>query len=227
MNKNYRQYAAECAGTFVLVFVGVGTVIMSTVAAQSVGVVAIAFAFGISIMAAVYMFAPISGAHINPAVTIGFLALRKIKLKKAVWYIISQLAGATLASVALMGVFASSHDFIANGVTTLGLNIHPLQGILAETLFTFFLMMIVLAFVGGKEEHVFHGALAIGLVITMDIMLGAVLTGASMNPARTFGPALVSGAWSNHLVYWLGPVTGALLAAPLYRYLYTDKSKEM
>lgn len=182
----------------------------------AIGVVGVAFAFGLAAMAAIYIFGSVSGAHINPAVTVTMLVFRKIKALKAVGYVVSQLVGAVLASLALWVSFGS-RKIIAAGVTVIRPGGTFAQGLIIEALLTFFLVTTILAFMDKDTERPFHGAVSIGLVITMDILLGAVLTGASMNPARTFGPALIARAWSAHFVYWVGPIAGALLAGAMHK----------
>lgn len=199
----FKQYLAEGIGTFILVFVGAGAVMANTLTNGGVGLVGIALAFGSAVMTMVYVFGRISGAHLNPAVTIALLADKKINLKDSLGYIAAQLTGATLAGVILFLSFGSL-GFVGKGVTTLSSSINASQGVLIEALLTFFLVLTVL--------NLNNGGVVIGLVIAMDILMGGALTGASMNPARTFGPALVSGVWINHWVYWVGPILGGLAA---------------
>jgi len=208
-----KQYIAECTGTFILVFIGVGAVIANVVSQGGVGIVGIALAFGFAVMASVYMFAGISGAHINPAITVALIVNRNISFAKGLGYITSQLVGASLAALGLWIVFGS-RDLLGSGVTILRPGVSLTQGFLTEAGLTFFLMMAVFAFIrnDAAKERWLHGAVVIGFVVAMDILLGGILTGASMNPARTFGPALLSGVWINHLVYWVGPIVGGLAA---------------
>ncbi len=208
-----KQFIAECAGTFVLVFIGVGAVIANAVSQGGLGIVGIALAFGFAVIASVYMFAGISGAHINPAVTVALIVNRSISFAKGLGYIVSQLIGASLAALGLWIAFGS-RSLLNPGVTVLSSGVSIVQGIIIEAALTYFLVLAVLFFIkkDASQERWLHGAVVIGFVVAMDILVGGILTGASMNPARTLGPALLSGVWINHWVYWVGPIVGGLAA---------------
>lgn len=207
---NFKKYLAELVGTFTLVLIGAGTVIANFASRGKVGLLGIALAFGFVVMVMVYVFGRISGAHLNPAVTIALFLKKKINFQDSVLYVIFQNLGAVLAGLVLLFSFGSS-DLVAQGVTVLGENISLFQGVAIESFLTFFLMMAILSFVD-QESEIIIGAAVIGVTISMDILFGGVLTGASMNPARTFGPALVAGVWNNHWIYWVGPILGAAVA---------------
>ena len=205
--KAYKTYLAELIATFGLVFIGAGAVL------ADVGIVGVALAHGLVLMCMIYAIAHISGGHVNPAVTIGLWITKKISTVRAAGYIISQLLGATIAALLLKVIFTASSSNL--GVPTLS-GVGFGTGILIETILTFFLVFVVFGVAVDKRAPKGLYGLAIGLVLTFDIFMGGALTGAAMNPARAFGPALVSGLWTNHLVYWIGPLIGGIIAAVLY-----------
>ena len=206
-----RKYCAEALGTFILTFIGAGAV-MANAFGSGMGIAGPALAFGFAACIAICMFGAISGAHINPAVTAGFFILKKIEAADALRYITAQIVGATAAGLALAWTLGSLVP-IGNAVTALRNTLHPVQGILIEALLTFFLMSAVLG--SGKErgQKPIHTGAIVGMVIAMDILAGGIFTGGSMNPARSFGPAIVAGIWKDQWVYWVGPILGASLGA--------------
>jgi MIP family channel proteins len=216
MNDNLlKKCVAEAIGTFTLIFVGVGAIY------NNPGLLGVALAHGLAIAVMVSATAGISGGHLNPAVTLGLLAGGKIDLKGAIAYWIAQLAGAYAAGllcVHLLGVAAT-----ASGTPDLATNISQGQGIIIEAVLTFFLIFVVYgSAVDARAPKI--GGLAIGLTIAMGILFGGPLTGGAINPARAFGPALASGHWNNHLVYWIGPMLGGLLAGLVYgRFLIRER----
>ncbi len=213
--KSARPYLAELIGTFALTFIGAGSI-----ASGQNNLVGIALAHGLAIMTMIYAMGHISGVHINPAVTISLLAGGKIKPADAVGYIISQLIGATLAGFALLVIYPDPAKAAFLGTPTLGANVGVLTAIFAEAVMTFFLVLAVWG--SGVDARTSGPAvgMAIGMVVTMDILMGGPLTGAAMNPARALGPALASGHLNDWYVYWIGPVIGALAAAILYNSLF-------
>jgi len=219
-----KAFLAEAVATFSLVFIGAGSILANEITGGGLGLIGIAFAHGLVLMAMIYATGHISGGHINPAVTISMWFTKKIGTKKAIGYIVSQLIGASIAGFLLASIFVSAPASLHLGVTDLAAGISMGQGILLEAVLTFFLVFIIFGTaVDQRAPKGFYG-LAIGLVLTFDILVGGALTGASMNPARTFGPAIVSGYWVNHIVYWIGPIIGAITAAVIYNYgLLTGK----
>src|SRR5687768_4081781 len=204
---------AELIGTFILVFIGVSAI--NNAAAN--GLVGIALAFGLAVAAVVSATIHISGGQINPAVTIALLATKKLKPVEAIAYILAQLIGATLASFACKAFFDTGLDPIWKlaGVTALATHISPLEGFLIEFILTFILLFVVFgSAVDVRGQRL--GGLAIGLAVTIDILAAGPLTGASMNPARSFGPALAAGQWAHQWLFWLAPILGAVAAAVLY-----------
>ncbi len=211
-----KQCVAEFIGTFALIFIGVGAIHSYEGAAAGVGLLGIALAHGFTIAVMVSATGGISGGHLNPAVTLGLLVGGKIKPAGAVAYWIAQLAGAAAAGFLLLRVFGENGvKVVAAGTPDLGANVDSTTGILVECVLTFFLVFVVYgSAVDVRAPKI--GGLAIGLTIALDILFGGPLTGGSMNPARNFGPALASGHWNNHAVYWIGPMLGGALAGLIY-----------
>jgi MIP family channel proteins len=222
-----RKLIAEILGVFALVFAGAGAIILS-VAHANVNLVAIALAYGLAFGLMVAALGHISGAHFNPAVTLGMWVTRRIGTVGAAGYLIAQLLGGTLAALALWGLFPSSmYDPIAMGTPVLGPQIEFLHGVGIEAILTFFLVTIIFGTAVDRRGPRPVGGLAIGLAITMGVLVSYPLTGAAMNPARAFGPALLSGEWTDQLVYWIGPIIGGVLAAMLYQYVFLEGREEL
>jgi len=211
-----KKYLAELISTFALVFIGAGAILANN------SLTGVALAHGLVLMAMIYATAHISGAHVNPAVTLGMWVTKKINTKDGIFYIFAQLLGASIAGYLLLAIFPNGLD--ANlGATSLASNVSFGMGILIEAILTFFLVFTIFGVAVDKRGHNGAYGLAIGLVLTFDILVGGNLTGAAMNPARSFGPALASGFWSNHLVYWIGPIIGSVVAALTYNKLLLRK----
>jgi aquaporin TIP len=219
-----RLCASELIGTFVLVFVGVGAVNGSKLFnAPGADLLAIAAGFGIAVAIMVAATGHISGAHINPAVTVSLLAAGKIKPADAAVYGVSQLVGAVLGALAceaLLGKGAAAEG--ATTVTTAKLSL--LQGMALEAVLTFILVLVIFGTAVDMRAQKMP-ALFIGATVAADILVGGPFTGASMNPARSFGPALIGGVWKHHWVYWVGPLLGGALAGLLYSTLFLPRSR--
>lgn len=228
MNDLSRAMIAELIGTFALVFVGAGAAALSLG-----GLVGVAFAHGLVIVSFAYAYGHISGTHINPAVTIGVWAGGEMGLGKALSYILAQLVGGVAAGYALLSVLGSpdvgqlgatllAQDLRAGGGTV---TITPGQGFFLEALLTFFLANAVLhCAVAGKARN--HAGLAIGLTLTLSILLAGPLTGGSLNPARTLGPALAAQNYADIWVYLVGTPVGAIVAGLVYRFVLTEKHEK-
>jgi MIP family channel proteins len=218
-----KQCVAEAIGTFALIFVGVGSIYASTLPSTGLGLLGVALAHGLTIAVMVSAVGGICGGQLNPAVTFGLWVGGQNTSGKSIAYLASQLAGATLAAFLLANLLGNEtltgRQIVANGTPDLGAGISVGQGIIIEAVLTFFLVFVVYgSAVDSRSPRI--GGLAIGLTVALDILVGGPLTGAAMNPARTFGPALVSGHWANHFVYWVGPLLGGGLAGIVYgRYL--------
>jgi aquaporin NIP len=217
---NARIYAAEMLGTGVLVFIGCGSVVSNSMSGGSAGLVGVALCFGIAVAMMIFAVGPISGAHINPAVTVALAATGHFPRKQVLPYIGAQAAGAVLASVLHRIVFTSEVALKASyGATTPTVPIANAVGL--EVVMTFILMYVIMAFATDSRAPSAMAAFAIGAVVVGDIVLGGPVTGASLNPARSFGPALLAGgsAMTNYWIYLVGPIVGAVLGAFCYESL--------
>lgn len=207
---------AELIGTFTLVFIGAGA--GAVLEANSAGTVGVALAHGLALMVIVYAWGSISGAHVNPAVTLGIAVAGRMDWAKAISYWIAQLVGAAAAAYLLqwfVGPDSKLGSTIGSLTPLAGVEGNAFKVIVLEGILTFFLVVAVFASgVHGRNGNV--AGIAIGLVLTMDILAGGGLTGASMNPARTFGPALATGDMSYVWMYFVGPLAGGAIAALLY-----------
>ncbi len=225
MRDSWRHFVAELIGTFALVFVGGASVMIAKDSATPTGLVEIALAHGLILAVMVSAFMRISG-HFNPAVTIGFLATRRIEPIMAGVYICAQIIGALLGAYFLkwtfpFTLFQSTHG----GGQALALQVSGTQGFVLEAVATFFLMLAVFGtVVDPKAPRI--GGLGIGFVVAADILAIGPLTGAGMNPARSFGPAVASGFFEAQFLYWLAPITGAIVAALLYEHLFLQRGVE-
>lgn len=211
-----RRCVAEFAGTFLLVFAGPGAVVIDAVSGGGVGSLGIGLSFGLAVMAAIYAVGHVSGAHINPAVTVAFALTRHFPWTQVPAYVIAQLSGAAAAGATLLVLFG---DVAGLGSTVPSGS--PLQALGLELILTLFLMFVVSAVATDVRAVGQAAATAIGGYVALAATFAGPVAGASMNPARSFGPALLSGAWSHHWVYWIGPLSGAVLGAFLYRYVRT------
>jgi MIP family channel proteins len=218
-----KKCTAEFIGTFTLIFIGVGAIHNAADPTAGVGLLGVALAHGLAIAVMVSATGGISGGHLNPAVTFGVLVGGEIKPLDALAYWVAQLAGGVAAGLLLVSLFgADGREIVAKGTPDLGQGTGFGAGIMIEMVLTFFLVFVVYGTaVDARAPKI--GGLAIGLTIALDILFGGPLTGGSMNPARTFGPAVASGHWNNHLVYWIGPLAGGALAGLIYgRFLIRD-----
>ena len=211
-----RRGAAEFVGTFALIFVG------CTAAGLGRSLTDVALAHGLVIAVFVSALGFISGGHFNPAVTLGFLVTRRIAPTLAVLYWVIQMGAAVLAALLLNWVLPNALVDASNlGSPSLGGGIGAGAGVVIEAVLTFFLVFVVFATaVDPRGAFAQISGLAIGFTIALDIYMGGLLTGAAMNPARAFGPMLVSDTWNNWWVWYIGPLAGGVIAAALYELLY-------
>lgn len=205
-----QRVTAEFIGTFTLIFAGVASICING------GLVAVAFAHGLALVVMITALGHISGGHFNPAVTAGVFAGGKISGKDALAYIIAQLLGAVVGALAVKAVIQPAvYEAVKLGTPMMSPDLGFGAGIFLELILTFFLVTVVFgSAVDARAGR--WGGLFIGLTVTMDILATGPLSGASMNPARTFGPALVGGYWDGHLVYWIGPILGGVIAGLVY-----------
>jgi len=202
-----KKYAAEFIGTFGLVFAGTGAIIINDVSGGAVTNVGIGLTFGLIVLAMIYAIGDVSGAHLNPAVTLGFFAAHRLEAKMILPYVLSQVSGALAASLLLRGLFPQH--------LTLGSTAPAgpaLQSLILEIVLTAFLMFVILNVSEGAKERGITAGIAIGSVIALEALFAGPICGASMNPARSFGPAVVSQHLGNLWIYVVAPITGALIA---------------
>ena len=230
---NLRAWLAEAIGTYALVFFGPLSIILSVAYFGSVltipALVVIALAHGAAIGLMVYTFGHVSGCHINPAVTISMLVTRRINIKDGIGYIISQLIGAVVAASTLKVIFPDLGDkvhFGTQGGPSAILHNSVASGFAIEAILTFFLVTVIFMTAVHKKAPAGMYGLAIGGMIFLIHLVGVPLTGASVNPARTFGPALISGYWDYHWMYWAAPITGAIIAGLIMNYVFVKKAEK-
>lgn len=213
----WRAGLAEAIGTFALVFIGAGSIIADQVSGGRIGLTGIALAHGLAIATLVSATGHLSGGHLNPAVTAGFVVTRRMTVGQGIGYVVAQLVGAFFAALLLTASFPeAARQAVHLGTPALARGVTPGVGIVVEAILTFLLVFVVFGVAVDARGPRGIAGLMIGLVIAMDILAGGTLTGGAMNPARAFGPALFSGFWRNQIVYWIGPLLGGVLAALVY-----------
>ncbi len=217
-----RKLAAEFIGTFTLIFIGAGSIMNGK--ADLLGV---ALAHGLAIAIMVSAFAAISGAHFNPAVSLGMLVTRRIDGKTFLSYVVAQLAGASVAALILRYIFGWSTDAGKSlGSAAVAAGLSPTKAMIAEAIGTLLLVAVIFG-VAVDKRGTFNAVAGfpIGLMISLDILLMGPLTGATVNPARWFGPALVSGSWANSWVWIVGPLLGGAVAALSYDKIFAPEKQ--
>ncbi len=225
MRDAWRHFIAEFIGTFALVFVGSGAIISAKISGSPAALVEVALAHGLILAVMVSALMRISG-HFNPAVTLGLLATRRIEPMMAALYIVAQVIGAVAAAYALKATFPDA-VFMATrgGGQAIALDTTGGQAFLLEAIATFLLMFVIYGTIVDLRGPKI-GGLGIGFVVAADILVIGSRTGGSMNPARSFGPAVASGVFEAQLLYWLAPIVGALVAALLYEFLFMRRGRE-
>lgn len=228
MAGHLRAFAAELIGTFALVFIGAGAACADAMSGGKIGVVGAALASGFILASVIQCFGGISGGHFNPVVTAAQFSLGRLDAIKAAFFVISQLLGAALAGVCLQAVLHGRPDLIESapylGGTFLSGPIGYKAGTLVEAVGSFFLATSYAA-AGAMRGGGILSSLSIGLTWSAAILALGPLTGAALNPARAFGPSIVTGRWTHGFVYWIGPLVGAFGAFWLYEILHPDKKK--
>jgi aquaporin Z len=214
-----RKLIAEAFGTFAMVFAGTGAIVINQVSNGAISHVGIALTFGLVVMAVIYALGEVSGAHINPAVTIAFWAAGRFKAGMVAPYIAAQLAGALAASLLLLAMFGD----VAHMGATLPAG-SPAQSFVLEVVLTLILMAVILGVsTGARESGIMAGA-AVGGVVAFEAMFAGPISGASMNPARSIAPAIAAMHFEHLWIYALAPVVGALAAVPLSAAIHTRKA---
>ena len=209
---------AEAVGTFLFFFIGAGAVVVTTVAGPGgPGLVGVALAHGLALAVLVSALAAVGSGHFNPAVSFALWVAGRMTAARVGMFVVAQLAGAVVAGLALRALFSpAAWGPTKIGTPALGSGIGPAAGIAIEAVLTLLLVLVVFGTaVDSRAPQL--GGLAIGLAVAADILMGGPLTGAAMNPARWFGPAVASGALDNWYVWWIGPLAGAAVAGLLYR----------
>ena len=222
-----QKLVAEFIGTFALIFFGAGSICADQYlhGAGGAGLLGIALAHGLAIGIMVSALGHVSGGHFNPAVTIGFWVTKRINTLDVIGYWAAQLVGAIAAAYVLKAIVPDdAWRAVALGTPALARDFRVLDGMILEGVMTFFLVLVVFATaVDEKGAWRAISGFGIGLTITMGILTGGPLTGAALNPARAFGPALASAHWANHGVYWVGPLAGGFVAGLLYDSVFLKK----
>jgi aquaporin NIP len=208
----FRRALMEAIGTFALVTAGCGAIIANTTHAGSIGGVGVCLAFGLVIMVMIYAGGHLSGAHYNPSVTIAFTLARHFPIRDALAYVAAQLAGATAAAFLLLAAWTSKPAHLGATLPSVGDG----TALGYEIVLTAFLMFVITAVATDTRAVGAAAAIAIGGTVGLDALFGGPVTGASMNPARSFGPALAAGSWSSFWVYVIGPVIGAAIGVFAY-----------
>jgi MIP family channel proteins len=227
---NWRAAVAELVGTFAFFFIGAGAICTNAYTGGGVGLVGIALAHGLVLSIMISSFGAISGGHFNPAVSIAFAVTGRIGPLQAVVYVVAQLVGGVLAGLVLRTIFGQVFPEAVTGPAHLGTpglapEVSFGTGVLIEAVLTFFLLLAIYGTAVDQRAPRTIAGFGIGLTVGLDILMGGPLTGAAMNPARTFGPAVAAGFWDNHLVYWIGPIVGGVIAAVLYEFVFINRAR--
>jgi len=215
-----RRSCAEGLAAFALVFAGCGAIVTDATRDGALGATGVAAVFGLVIMSMVYATGHLSGAHINPAVTVAFTLTRHFPIRDAAAYVVAQLAGATAGALALLAAWSDKPAALGATVPSLDAG----TALVYEIVLTALLMFVIVAVATDTRAVGAGAAIAIGGTVALDALFGGPLTGASMNPARSFGPALAAGEWSDFWIYVLGPITGAALGAGAYQLIRTPRA---
>jgi MIP family channel proteins len=215
-----RRSVAEGLAAFALVFAGCGAVVTNATHQNALGAVGVSLVFGLVIMVMIYATGHLSGAHINPAVTVAFALTRHFPGRDAIAYIGAQLIGATAGAFLLLAAWSSKPAALGATVPSVATG----TALLYEVVLTAFLMFVIIAVATDTRAVGAAAAIAIGGTVGLDALFGGPITGASMNPARSFGPALASGTWTQFWIYFAGPVIGAALGAFAYQFIRQEPS---
>jgi MIP family channel proteins len=215
-----RRAAAEGLAAFALVFAGCGAVVADARYDGSLGTVGVSLVFGLVIMVMVYATGHLSGAHINPAVTIAFALSRHFPGRDAVAYVGAQLGGAVAGALVLLAVWPDRPGALGATLPSVGVG----SALVYELILTALLMFVIMAVATDTRAVGAAAAIAIGGTVGLDALFGGPVTGASMNPARSFGPALAAGEWRDFWIYVIGPVAGAALGAAAYQLVRGDRA---
>ena len=211
---------AEVLGTFALVFFSAGAAAVDVTSGGAVTLVGAGLTAGLIVVAVIFALGHVSGAHINPVVTLAFRLTGRIGSLRAAAYVVAQLTGAILAGLAIVTIAGGAGDAGATAPRIGGLD----AALLGEVILTFFLVLVILGVATDERAQGSFAAIAVGSYVGLAIIAWAPIGGASMNPARSLGPAVAGGEWSSHWIYWLGPIVGTALAVPAYALLRARRS---
>lgn len=214
-----RTIIAEILGTFVLVLGGCGAILAANASGAATTIVPIAFAFGLALLAALYAFGEVSGGHFNPAVSLAMVLDGRMSLGAMIGYWIGQIVGGVLASLVLL--IASSQEAVASTATVLGEGIAVWDGFMLEAVFTAVFLMVILK-ASASASSAATAFLGIGLTLTSIHLVLIPFTGTSVNPARSLGPGIVGGVWTDQWIYWVAPLVGAAIGWVFYRMVSTE-----
>jgi aquaporin Z len=213
-----KKYLSEFLGTYALIFAGTGAIVIDQQTHGSITHVGVAITFGLIVMSMIYTFGDISGAHLNPAVSIAFAVAKKFPIKELFPFIFSQFAGALLASLTLKLLFPSN-QFLGATIPAGS----DAQSFILEFILTFFLMLVIINVAKGSKEQGMFAGLAIGSVVALEAMFAGPICGASMNPARSLAPAVVSGHIEHLWIYLTATAAGAVSAIPVWRFVTSTR----
>ncbi len=218
--KHSRELLAEFIGTFILIFAGTGAVMVNDLSNGAVTPLGISIVFGAVVTALIYSLGHISGAHFNPAVTLAFWSGGFFRRSLVIPYLVAQVLGAIAAS----GLLRICLGAVGNLGATIPRNGDWIQSLILETVLTFILMLVIFGSGLDRRAPIGFAGIAIGLTVALEAACMGSITGASMNPARSFAPALVGWNWQYHWIYWIAPIAGSQLAMVTYRYLSNNFS---
>ncbi|MCZ7355331.1 MAG: MIP family channel protein [Candidatus Methanoperedens sp.] len=216
----FKKILAEFIGTFALVFAGTGAIIDDRLTGK-LGVIGIAITFGLVVAVMVYSLGHVSKAHFNPAVTIGFASVGRFKKNEVLPYITAQIGGAIFASAVLYLMFGNARNLgatLPNGSWE--------QSFILEVIMTFFLMLVIISVASDTRVKPEVTGIAIGGVVAMDALFGGPISGASMNPARSLGPAIIGGIYNYQWIYLIAPIIGSLIAVSIYEFVRISETDE-
>jgi MIP family channel proteins len=217
-----KTFLAEVIGTFGVTLFAAGA-ILHDASDQAIGMTGIAMAYGLAVLLAVYAFGPVSGGHLNPAVSFAMALTKRLSWAAMLRYWIAQLLGAALAGWALAAFYRGGPLDVHLGTPAVDPTITASMAAVIEGILTFFLVVVVFATAVDPRAPKGFAGLAIGMAITAGVLMGGTLTGGAVNPARAFGPAFASGYWQDHWVYWAGPLIGGAVAAFLYDRFFLER----
>jgi len=214
-----RRMAAEFTGTFFLVFAGCGAAVTDAHTDGALGPLGVAAVFGLVLVAAIGALGHVSGAHFNPAVSVSFFLIRRLPGTDLLAYVVAQALGATSAALVLLAAWPDQPAALGATIPSVSVGV----AVLYETLMSFLLLLVIISVATDSRAMGAPAAIAIGATVTVDAAFGGPLTGASMNPARSLGPALAAGTWTDFWVYLVGPLLGAPLGALAYQYMRFER----